>query len=67
MAQVENVSGQPRDLADGRVLAPGAKATNVDVFDLHNEALIEAGFLSVLERKPAAAKKRRTATPDKED
>lgn len=66
MAQVHNVSGQPRDLADGRVLPADGKASNVDVAEPHNAALIDAGDVLVVERKPAA-KKRRTATPQEED
>jgi hypothetical protein len=44
---VKNTGTHPVDLADGRPLAPGETATDVDLNDPHNADLEEQGLLSV--------------------
>lgn len=46
-----NVSGTPRQLAVGRMLAPGAASSQVDLKDPHDMALIEEGHLVLKEEE----------------
>lgn len=50
MTKILNVASHSVDLDDGRVLAPGEKAT-VDIDDPHNKILIEQGSVLVVEPK----------------
>lgn len=45
LSKVRNRDTKPRDLADGRTLAPGADAEGVDMSEPHNVALAEDGVL----------------------
>lgn len=49
MSAVLNVAGHPIDLSDGRVLAPGEDADEVDTDTPHNRALVVNGHLLVTE------------------
>lgn len=44
---VKNTGTHPVDLADGRPLAPGETAPDVDTTDSHNADLIESGLITV--------------------
>lgn len=47
----------PRSLADGRMVPVNGTAKDVDVTDPHNQTLIDAGDLAVVEPKPRASRK----------
>lgn len=49
MAQVINTATHPIDLSDGRVLAPGESADDVDTDHPHQRALVLDGHLHVAE------------------
>lgn len=49
MSDVLNVAGHPIDLDDGRTLAPGEEAVEVDTDHPHNRALVVNGHLAVTE------------------
>lgn len=59
---VKCVSRHAEDLADGRVLAPGATASGVDVSDEHNKRLVEEGRLIVYERDNSKTKNKSNET-----
>lgn len=49
MSTVLNVTGHPIDLDDGRSLAPGEQAEDVDTDHPHNRVLVTDGLATVLE------------------
>lgn len=49
MSTVLNVAGHPIDLDDGRTLAPGEEAEDVNTDHPHNRVLVVRGHLTVLE------------------
>lgn len=49
MSTVLNVAGHPIDLDDGRTLAPGEQAEEVDTTHPHNRVLVVEGLATVLE------------------
>jgi hypothetical protein len=60
---LRNVSRVPRDLSDGRVLAPGAEVEDFEVTD-HEEAGIRAGHLLAID---SAGRKAGRATAKEND
>lgn len=60
---VKNTGTHPVDLADGRPLAPGESAVNVDVDDAHNADLIEQGLVGIQGAHGGAGAKARTSEP----
>lgn len=68
MAKVLNVAGHPIDLDDGRTLAPGEEAEDVDTDHPHNRAVIVRGLATVTEgttpRKTQPAKLAKAAADD---
>ena len=54
MSSILNVSNQVIDLDDGRTLAPGEEAVDVDVNHPHNQLILDEGLaLTVKDEKPA--------------
>lgn len=49
MSTVLNVAGHPIDLDDGRTLAPGEQAEEVDTDHPHNRVLVVGGLATVVE------------------
>lgn len=49
MSTVLNVAGHPIDLDDGRTLAPGEQAEEVNTDHPHNRVLIVEGLATVVE------------------
>lgn len=64
MAKVLNVTGHSIDLDDGRTLAPGEEAEDVNTEHPHNAAVIDQGFALVVEE--AVARKGQSSRPAKD-
>jgi hypothetical protein len=60
MSTVLNTTGHPIDLSDGRTLAPGESAEDIDTGLSHNRVLVVNGHLLVTEGMTP-----RTTTPER--
>lgn len=60
------VSNHVVTLHDGRFLAPGEHATEIDTEHVHNAALIEDGHLVVVDKEPVHSPRTASGEPEPE-
>lgn len=63
MTCIKNISLVPRDLADGRVLAPGEVVEDVELTD-HERGQVEGGHLLVVDKQ---GRRKSVASPSNDD